>query len=242
MKYAGFPSSSIWTRNTNIYGVVSQSTMSYAQTLYLFPQTTDQGSPHPPQTDRDVDVIKLGNMNTVRTLRDQLARVVRAGYADTGFPILSPDANGKSRMLGFIGANELEHALSTSSIHMHLGAHLWFAHALIWYLFFLGIVAEEADHPVLFHPDIERRFRLISSSSISSLVDDVEDPFNFNVYMDKVRRRSAAKLFLRHFCSSWPLHPGSTDYKSQLPVNTCTSIFRQTWGPIRCCDGLKWLL
>jgi hypothetical protein len=73
-------------------------------------------------------------MNTVRTLRDQLARVVRAGYADTGFPILSTDANGKSRMLGFIGANELEHALSTSSIHMHLGAYLWVAHALIWYL------------------------------------------------------------------------------------------------------------
>lgn len=52
-------------------------------------------------------------MNTVRTLRDQLARLVRAGYADTGFPILNTDTNGQSRMLGFIGANELEHALST---------------------------------------------------------------------------------------------------------------------------------
>jgi chloride channel 3/4/5 len=64
--------------------------------------------------DHEVGVIDIGHSNTVRTLRDQLARLVRAGYADSGFPILSRDADGKSRMLGFIGGNELEHALSTS--------------------------------------------------------------------------------------------------------------------------------
>jgi chloride channel 3/4/5 len=112
-------------------------------------------------TDRDVDVIDIGNLNTVRTLRDQLARLVRAGYADTGFPILSTDTDGKSRMLGFIGGNELEHALS--------------------------IVAEEADHPIFFHSDSGQLFRrrTLSFSSMSSIIDDAEDPFNFSVYMDK---------------------------------------------------------
>lgn len=112
-------------------------------------------------TDRDVDVIDVGNLNTVHTLRDQLARLVRAGYADTGFPILNTDATGKSRMLGFIGGNELEHALS--------------------------IVAEKADHPIFFHSDSGQRFRrrTLSSSSISSLIDVDGDSFNFSVYMDK---------------------------------------------------------
>ncbi len=59
-------------------------------------------------------MIDIGNLNTVRALRDQLARLVRAGYVDKGFPILSTEPNGKSRMLGFIGGNELEHALSAS--------------------------------------------------------------------------------------------------------------------------------
>ena len=61
-------------------------------------------------------MIDIGHLNTVRTLRDQLARLVRAGYAVTGFPILSTDEDGKSRMLGFIGGNELEHALSMFSV------------------------------------------------------------------------------------------------------------------------------
>ena len=62
-----------------------------------------------------MDVIDIGHSNTVRTLRDQLAKLVRAGYAGTGFPILNTDEDSKSRMLGFIGVNELEHALSRVS-------------------------------------------------------------------------------------------------------------------------------
>ena len=64
--------------------------------------------------DRDVEVINVAHSNTVRTLRDQLARVDAAGYADTGFPIIRTDENGGAQMLGFIGGNELEHALSAS--------------------------------------------------------------------------------------------------------------------------------
>jgi|SRR5712672_106933 len=68
----------------------------------------------PPQMDRAVGVIDIGRSNTACTLRDQLAKLVAAGYADTGLPILRIDDSGRSRMLGFIGGNELEHALSTS--------------------------------------------------------------------------------------------------------------------------------
>lgn len=109
--------------------------------------------------DRTVETIHVEGSNTVRTLRDQLARVLVSGYADRGFPILRADGNvKKSRMLGYIGVNELEHALS--------------------------IVAEEADHLVLFQPTTQR-FRTLSSSSISSFFDRAEDPFDFSVYMDK---------------------------------------------------------
>ena len=50
---------------------------------------------------------------------------------------------------------------------------------------FLGIVAEDADHPISFQSR-DMRYRDISSSSISSLWDQVDDPFDFSVYMDKV--------------------------------------------------------
>jgi len=108
--------------------------------------------------DRTVETIHVEGSNTVRTLRDQLARVLVSGYTDGGFPILHADGNGKSRMLGYIGVNELEHALS--------------------------IVAEEADHLVLFQPTTQR-FRTLSSSSMSSIFDRAENPFDFSVYMDK---------------------------------------------------------
>jgi chloride channel 3/4/5 len=63
--------------------------------------------------DRDVEVIRIERVNTVRSLRDQLVKLATAGFTDTGFPILRGDEDGSSRMLGFIGGSELEHALST---------------------------------------------------------------------------------------------------------------------------------
>jgi len=126
--------------------------------------------------DREVEVIDVAHLNTVRTLRDQLAHLVTTGYADTGFPILRADENGKAKMLGFIGVNELEHALS--------------------------IVAEEADHPISFQSN-SRRFRTVSSSSISSMMEPEEDPFDFGVYMDKapltIRINSPLELVQQFF-------------------------------------------
>jgi chloride channel 3/4/5 len=83
--------------------------------------------------DREVEVIDVEQSNTVCTLRDQLAKLVTAGYADTGLPILRTDDNGRSRMLGFIGSNELEHALSTSSSTYR---SVRIAHVLTRYRFF----------------------------------------------------------------------------------------------------------
>lgn len=51
----------------------------------------------------------------MESLRDQLQALVNAGHDDSGFPILRPNGdNGKLRMVGYIGASELEHALGQS--------------------------------------------------------------------------------------------------------------------------------
>lgn len=63
---------------------------------------------------RDVEVIRLGHPNTVRSLIDQLQALLSTGNDDGGFPILRKDGEDHDnwRMVGYIGANELEHALS----------------------------------------------------------------------------------------------------------------------------------
>jgi chloride channel 3/4/5 len=63
----------------------------------------------------NVEVIRVDRENTVKALRDQLQQLFSTGSDDSGFPILKPDEHrdGCMRMVGFIGASELEHALST---------------------------------------------------------------------------------------------------------------------------------
>lgn len=47
------------------------------------------------------------------SLRDKILTLNMSGNNDGGFPILRKDANDDGfRMVGYIGANELEHALS----------------------------------------------------------------------------------------------------------------------------------
>lgn len=46
-------------------------------------------------------------------MRDQLLALMSSGNDDGGFPVLRRDSNDDGlRMVGYIGANELEHALS----------------------------------------------------------------------------------------------------------------------------------
>lgn len=66
------------------------------------------------QADRDVEVIKMEDNNTVKSLRDKLQVLMFAGREDSGFPILREDDAGP-RLVGYIGASELEHALGMCS-------------------------------------------------------------------------------------------------------------------------------
>ena len=73
------------------------------------------------QTDRDVETVLLDKENTVQSLRDQLQALLCAGHDDTGLPILRNDKHDDGlRMVGYIGASELEHALSTHPSHRPL--------------------------------------------------------------------------------------------------------------------------
>ncbi|TBU33934.1 chloride channel [Dichomitus squalens] len=113
-------------------------------------------------TDRDVEAIRLDQPNTVKSLRDQLQKLVDSGNSDSGFPILKADDDGL-RMVGYIGANELEHALS--------------------------IVADDPDEVISFHAaGPHGHFPL--ASSVSSLAETGSnalglDPYDFSCYMDQ---------------------------------------------------------
>ena len=66
------------------------------------------------QIERDADVIRLDQDNTVKSLRDQLQLLLQSnGNDDAGFPILKVDEHNAdlTRLVGVIGARELEHAL-----------------------------------------------------------------------------------------------------------------------------------
>jgi len=111
------------------------------------------------QTDRDVETIQLGRSNTVESLRDQLQNGLASGNDDVGFPILRTDENDSDglRMVGYIGANELEHALS--------------------------IVADTPEEQVSFGP---ASMHLSMASSVSSLLDGQDkDHYDFSIYMDQ---------------------------------------------------------
>ncbi|KAJ7287466.1 chloride channel [Mycena rebaudengoi] len=114
-------------------------------------------------TVRDVEVIKLDRRNTVKSLIDQLQALLASGNDDGGFPILRKDGDDHDslRMVGFIGANELEHALS--------------------------IVADDPEDEVHFHPEFTHRG--FASASFSSLLESGQspevDPFDFSIYMDQ---------------------------------------------------------
>jgi len=112
-------------------------------------------------TVRDVEVIRLDHTNTVRSLIDQLQRLLAMGNDDSGFPILSKHEDDNQKMTGYIGANELEHALS--------------------------IVADDPDDEVQFHAAFAHR--AFASASFSSLLENGQgselDPFDFSIYMDQ---------------------------------------------------------
>ncbi|KIP06962.1 hypothetical protein PHLGIDRAFT_71807 [Phlebiopsis gigantea 11061_1 CR5-6] len=112
-------------------------------------------------TDRDAHVVRIEDRDTVKTLRDKLQALLDAGRHDGGFPIVRAD-DGGLRMVGYIGANELEHALS--------------------------IVADDADRRVTFHTTTPYSHEHAMASSFSSAAGEpgsAVDPFDFSYYMDQ---------------------------------------------------------
>lgn len=65
--------------------------------------------------------------HTVRSLTGRLLELSRLGLADTGFPLLAKEpisedgrVFGVNRVMGFLGMNELEHALCRSHFDTRL--------------------------------------------------------------------------------------------------------------------------
>ncbi|KAK7057143.1 chloride channel protein [Favolaschia claudopus] len=131
-------------------------------------------------TARDVEVIRLSDRNTVRSLIDQLQALYAIGNHDGGFPILRKDSDSDNyRMVGYIGANELEHALS--------------------------LVADDPEDEVQFHPEFSHHGGF-ASASISSLLESGQpdtDPFDFSIYMDQapltVQSNSPLEMVQQYF-------------------------------------------
>lgn len=112
-------------------------------------------------TDRDVDVIRVDRHNTVESLRDQLQLLLNAEHDDGGFPILRPGREDDSlRMVGYIGASELEHALT--------------------------VVAEGATEEVRFlNTYAHEELSTSNSSWMEESRQSENDPFDFSIYMDQ---------------------------------------------------------
>lgn len=73
--------------------------------------------------ERDVPTLRIDKPHTVRSLTGKLLELSRLGLADTGFPLLAKEpisedgrVFGVNRIMGFLGINELEHALCTCTL------------------------------------------------------------------------------------------------------------------------------
>ncbi|TDL24300.1 hypothetical protein BD410DRAFT_116394 [Rickenella mellea] len=107
-------------------------------------------------TDRDVDIIRVDEENTIKSLRMKLQNFVSAYYADSGFPIVRREAGGM-KMIGYIGLNELEHALS--------------------------IVTLGDDAPCYFNP--ASSIGPVDSESSFTETPTGPDPLDFSLFMDQ---------------------------------------------------------
>jgi chloride channel 3/4/5 len=119
--------------------------------------------------DRDAPTLRADKTHTVRELTGRLLELVRLGYADAGFPVLvkepAADREGRTfptlRILGFLGINELEHALNE--------------------------LADEPDAEVNLIPDdtLMRSSRL-SIFSFSESHEGRHNPYDLSQYIDRV--------------------------------------------------------
>lgn len=111
----------------------------------------------------------------MKGLLDKLQTLILSGCHDSGFPVVRKDEGG-SRMVGYIGANELEYALNQE--FSLTGAP--------------DIVADHPSRIVTFHSTTPYGHAGQMASSFSSTNGDASsimggaDPFDFSYYMDQV--------------------------------------------------------
>jgi hypothetical protein len=125
------------------------------------------------QSDKRAAFIRSDEPNTVKSLRDLLQHAVQNGMTE-GFPIITNDR----KVIGYIGTNELEHALSTPQLYIltrYTDAHI-------------AMVADNANatchfYPVRDTPDYEPES---VSSSMYEEDGGMRDLFDFTIYMDRV--------------------------------------------------------
>ncbi|KAF8829185.1 hypothetical protein HHX47_DHR3001043 [Lentinula edodes] len=157
---------------------------------------------------RDVDVIRLDQDNTVKSLRDKLQVSLQDdGNQDAVFPILRADDHDEdsTRLVGVIGARELEHALC--------------------------IVADHPDETITFQ--ITYSHHPLASSSFSSLLDDTNrssfDIFDFSIYMDQapltITLNSPLELVQQFFVKLGARYVIVTDMDGYCPWSLVLSTF-----------------
>lgn len=125
--------------------------------------------------DREAPTLRADKPHTVRELTGRLLELVRLGYEDAGFPVLvkeaAVDREGRTypvlRVLGFLGINEMEHALNA--------------------------LADEPDAVVNLTPDEMMRSSRLSIFSFSESVDGRHNPYDLSQYIDRVSASSGSQ-------------------------------------------------
>jgi chloride channel 3/4/5 len=145
------------------------------------------------QVQRDVPVIRVDETNTASSLGGRLLDLTSSGIYDSGFPILQNDvADSGLRMVGYIGSNELDHALCSCHVQ---------ATFLCLILILIALVPADGDDEVHFHATYGHHW---ASSSISSFQESPllvqSDPFDFTPYMDQVCPKNEHSFVLYECC------------------------------------------
>lgn len=105
--------------------------------------------------ERDVPILRADKVHTVRSLTGKLLELARLGMADTGFPVLVKEASahasasasasdrggggkreretGCLRVVGFLGMNELEHALGEWVSAMFFWCMVYCVTTFLWF-------------------------------------------------------------------------------------------------------------
>lgn len=160
--------------------------------------------------DREAPTLRADKPHTVRELTGRLLELVRLGYEDAGFPVLTKEAavdrEGRTypvlRVVGFLGINELEHALSA--------------------------LADEPDAVVNLTPDEMMRSSRLSIFSFSESVDGRHNPYDLSQYIDRVSVNAEMGSRSRYGCHGFAVASPKMKRGCKLTKHRLRSLFRCT--------------